>query len=217
MTSRSTRVNAWTGPKYLLTPRSCSSGSMAEPCPPRYSCATPYASPPFPEGEGWSPTSMNVLKPYATSGDDRIIDWLALDACAVQSSRTGRRRAARRARRLSLRRSHHVRRRDPLRRLETEGTDACRRVFSLSVHQRLRRRLAGPQVQGECGCSLSLQVDRLVDRSTLVARKHVLEARQGRVLTVVGNVLGRCAGTAGTWMIGAADSSFGITAELMFG
>jgi len=72
---------------------------------------------------------MNVLT-YATSGDDRIIDGY-LDAAAVQSLAYCR-AELRGGHELSLRRSimstacHSGVSR-------TEGRDACRRVFSLSV------------------------------------------------------------------------------------
>jgi len=49
--SRVDPVNA-DGPKYLLTPRSCSSAPWQNRAP-SYSLRTPYASPPFPEGR-WS-------------------------------------------------------------------------------------------------------------------------------------------------------------------
>ena len=58
----------------------------------------------------------------------------------------------------------------------TDGTAVLvLRVGDRAVHQRGRRRLAGPQVHGQRHGGLGLQVDRLVDGAALVAGQDVLQ------------------------------------------
>src|SRR6201996_6802595 len=175
-------LSAWTGPKFLPTPRSSSSGASS---PGRSAGLVGAAG----DGArlpvaGRAPSAaLGVVTKHVRSGaDDGSASWRDVVGLAVRSVATSTQLLGRD----ELVLDHgvvHVRRRDPLRRQQHRRDGGLGlRVGGGTVGQRRRRLLPGAQVHGQRGGGLGLQVDRLVGGTALVTGQDVLQADQGRVL-----------------------------------